>query len=278
MSAVDLLLAHAIAEEGYLEKETNSQLDNKTANAGNKNWTKYARDLDALGVYNGKKNGYAWCDQFVDWNFIALFGLAEGLKATFQTMGGYGAGCTNSAQYYRNVSRFYKTGPQRGDQIFFTNDGGKTMVHTGLVTKVSGGRVYTIEGNTSSAAGVVANGGCVRQKSYLLTYERIGGYGRPDYAYLDRCIAEKNKKEETDLPNIEDLTTQQCEALWAKITEPLRDNDVNEYSKPAREWCIENGVIAGTGGDTPNYQWAAPLTREQFCTMLYRFAKLIGKA
>lgn len=45
--------------------------------------------------------------------------------------------------------------------------------------KVENGRVYTIEGNTSSAAGVVENGGCVRNKSYALSYEKIGGYGRP---------------------------------------------------------------------------------------------------
>ena len=47
---------------GYLEKKTNAKLDDKTANAGNKNYTKYARDLDALGFYNGRKNGFAWCD------------------------------------------------------------------------------------------------------------------------------------------------------------------------------------------------------------------------
>ena len=40
------------------------------------------------------------------------------------------------------------------------------MYHTGIVEKVSGGRVYTIEGNTSSQPGVVPNGGCVRDKNY----------------------------------------------------------------------------------------------------------------
>lgn len=58
------------------------------------------------------------------------------------------------------------------------------MYHTGLVVKVSGGRVYTIEGNTSSAAGVVPNGGCVRDKSYPLGASYIGGYGRPDYSLV----------------------------------------------------------------------------------------------
>ena len=71
MDARQRLLATAIAEVGYLEKKTNKNLDSKTANAGYNNYTKYARDLDAIsGFYNGKKQGYAWCDMFVDWCFV----------------------------------------------------------------------------------------------------------------------------------------------------------------------------------------------------------------
>ena len=57
----------ALAEVGYKEKASNSQLDNPTANAGSNNYTKYARDLRDAGYYNGNKNGFAWCDVFVDW-------------------------------------------------------------------------------------------------------------------------------------------------------------------------------------------------------------------
>ena len=85
MRPVERLLATARAEIGYIEKDTNAQLDDKTANAGDGNWNKYARDLDALGVvYNGKKNGYAWCDIFTDWCFIQTFGLELGLKLLCQ--------------------------------------------------------------------------------------------------------------------------------------------------------------------------------------------------
>ena len=42
-------------------------------------------------------------------------------------------------------------------------------------------RVYTIKGNTSSASGVMANGGAVAMKSYPLNYAKIVGYGRPKY-------------------------------------------------------------------------------------------------
>ena len=49
------ILQVALNEVGYLEKASMSQLDDKTANAGNANITKYARDLDAIGFFNGRK-------------------------------------------------------------------------------------------------------------------------------------------------------------------------------------------------------------------------------
>ena len=75
MTPVEKVLSTARAELGYLEKASKAQLDSKTANAGDKNWTKYARDLDALGVYDGPKNGYAWCAVFVFWCLVQTFGL-----------------------------------------------------------------------------------------------------------------------------------------------------------------------------------------------------------
>ena len=75
MTAVEKLLSIAIEEIGYLEKRTNKSLDDKFANAGFNNYTKYARDLDKMGVYSTPKNGYAWCDMFCDWCFITAFGL-----------------------------------------------------------------------------------------------------------------------------------------------------------------------------------------------------------
>ena len=55
------------------------------------------------------------------------------------------------------------------------------MAHTGLVYDVDNTYVYTVEGNTSGASGVVANGGGVCCKKYKLNYTRIYGYGRPAY-------------------------------------------------------------------------------------------------
>lgn len=177
------VIAVAMEEVGYLEKETNSQLDSDTANAGDANYTKFARDLDNLGFYNGRKNGYAWCDVFVDWCFVTAYGMAAALALTFQptkAANNCGAGCKYSRQYYQNNGRLFDT-PQPGDQIFFYSSDKTTISHTGLVYAVDKTYVYTVEGNTSSASGVVANGGAVNKKKYRLNYDRLAGYGRPAY-------------------------------------------------------------------------------------------------
>lgn len=176
------VIAIAKAEIGYLEKKSDSQLDDKTANAGSGNFTKYARDLDALGFYNGKKQGVAWCDVFNDWCFYKAYGFENMQKMTFQTKGksNSGAGCKYSRNYYKSKGRLFDK-PLPGDQIFFYDSALDGIAHTGLVVKVDKTYVYTVEGNTSSASGVVANGGCVRDKKYKLNFNRIAGYGRPDY-------------------------------------------------------------------------------------------------
>ena len=166
---VSKLLEIARAELGYKEKETNSQLDDKTANAGDGNWTKYARDLHSAGYYQATKNGYAWCDMFVDWCFWKLGGSKEKGEWLECQTGLYGAGCEWSSDCYRRAGRFDKN-PRPGDQIFF----GKTDAeeHTGIVEKIEDGKVHTIEGNASNMC---------KRCTYSLTSSRIVGYGHPRF-------------------------------------------------------------------------------------------------
>ena len=172
----------ALAQVGYLEKKSNSNLDSMTGNAGSNNYNKFARDLDKLGYfYNGPKNGYAWCDVFVDWCFVQAYGVDNALSLLRQPKKSYGAGCYYSAKYYKDKSQFHTSNPKPGDQIFFWNSSKNDVAHTGLVYEVDTTYVYTIEGNTSGASGVVANGGGVCCKKYKLNYARIYGYGRPKY-------------------------------------------------------------------------------------------------
>lgn len=172
----------AEAEVGYLEKKSNYRLDEKTANAGNNNFTKYGRDLyewtkkeagDTYGV------DYQWCDQFVDWCFVKAYGI----KAARELLGGWSAYTPTSAQYYKNMGRWSNT-PQYGSQIFFHN--AERICHTGLVYKVTDTMVYTIEGNTSDGVTVIPNGGSVCKKSYARSNSRISGYGMPKYNWDDK--------------------------------------------------------------------------------------------
>lgn len=174
-NTVDKVLVIALAEVGYLEKKSNSQLDSKTANAGTNNYTKYGRDMHAL--YPSVMDfPAAWCDCFVDWCFYKAYGITNA-KALLG--GDFNDYTVASAQLYKNKNAWYTSNPKKGDQIFFKNS--TRINHTGLVYDVDSRYVYTIEGNTSGGSEVVANGGAVCKKKYLLTNSKIAGYGRPKY-------------------------------------------------------------------------------------------------
>jgi hypothetical protein len=171
--AIDKVITIAEAEVGYCEKSSNKNLYDKTANAGTANYTKYGYEMHKLYPYTMDYPA-PWCDAVFDWWLVQAFGteLAETLLHGFDDY------TVNSAHKYK-LNGEWHTSPKKGDQIFFKNS--KGICHTGLVVDVYGGRVYCVEGNTSSAAGVVANGGCVARKSYAIGYAKIAGYGRPNY-------------------------------------------------------------------------------------------------
>lgn len=89
------------------------------------------------------------------------------------------AACNEAAAYYQKANKWFNT-PEIGDQVFFKS-AKYNYAHTGLVIDIKDNKVITIEGNTSSKAGVVENGGAVEQKEYPLNYNNFKGFGRPDY-------------------------------------------------------------------------------------------------
>ena len=113
------------------------------------------------------KQGFAWCDMFVDWCFLQLCGSRVKAEEMICQTGVYGAGCEFSAKYYKQQGRFYTSDPKPGDQIFFNN-----YSHTGIVEKIVGGLITTIEGNTSDQ---------VARRTYSVGSSSIDGYGRPKY-------------------------------------------------------------------------------------------------
>ena len=295
-AAVERLLATAAAEVGYHEKASNKDLDSKTGNSGSANYTKYARDLDAIGnIYNGRKQGYDWCDVFVDTMFIMTFGVTLAMKLLCQEYSGCGAGCKYSMGYYQAQGQFHTSGPQPGDQIFFGS--GNTVSHTGIVEKVQGSKVYTIEGNTGSGSVQVAR--CV----YPLTYGTIKGYGRPDWSLVDSItligwtgyVANTGDEglncrtypvagnvlkafpEGTALYIIQELNgwgltlnegwvslDYVSKTAPAPAPEPKPEDGAADYAKPFCAKAVAKSVFQGDG--TGDYHW----TRQDLCVVLDR--------
>lgn len=181
----------AIAKKyiGYLEKNSNAYLDDFKKNAGNKNYTRFAREFQKITGLN--LQAQPWCDMFVDTVFVEAFGVKNAKKL----LGGFSAYTPTSAQYFKNMKRWHTSNPKIGDVIFFKNS--ERINHTGIVVDVSNTKVYTIEGNTSSRSEVVANGGGVYQKEYYLNNSKIAGYGRPNYdQYIPTKTITKNSSKE----------------------------------------------------------------------------------
>ena len=167
---ISKVISTAEGEVGYLEKKSNKNLDSKTGNAGSNNFTKYWRDL----APSFQKQ--PWCDTFVSWCFLKTYGRDAAQKLL---CGGFNNYYTpTSAELFKKNKQWF-TSPKAGDQIFFKNS--KRICHTGLVYGVDKLYVYTIEGNTSGASGVIPNGGGVCKKKYRLNDPAIAGYGRPAY-------------------------------------------------------------------------------------------------
>ena len=170
--AIKAVIRLAEAEVGYHEKASNANLDDPTGNSGGNNWTKYARDLDAIpDYYNGQKNGYAWCDIFVDWCFFKCFGEEKGREMLYQPKQSAGAGCLYSAGYYKQANAFHRSNPRLGDQIFFSYSAGEYS-HTGIIVDVNGNTITTVEGNTSDSVG---------RRTYETSNRSIAGYGTPNW-------------------------------------------------------------------------------------------------
>ena len=231
------VIAVAAAEIGYKEKASNSQLDDKTANAGNKNYTKYARDFDQKYPqwYNGKKNGFAWCDMFVDWCFLTAFGYAKALKLLCQPEKSCGAGCTFSAGYYKQKGQFYTSDPKPGDQIFFGTSISDCS-HTGIVEKVDGSKVYTIEGNTSDQ---------VARRSYALTSSKIVGYGRPKYDAETTTTPAPAK-------TVEELAKEVLDGKWGNGEDRKKALTAAGYDYTAVQNKV-NELVAGGNASDPGY-------------------------
>ena len=242
MTAIDRLLKTANDEIGYLEKKSNAYLDNKTANAGENNYTKYWRDLKP------EWQGEPWCDAFVSWCFLKTFGADMAQKLLCGGL--YSYYTPASANYFKAHKQWYTT-PRSGDVVYFQVGG--NIGHTGIVEDYKNGYVITIEGNTSGASGVIQNGGGVCRKTYKYGSSYISGYGRPNYGMV-----------------VEDLNEEQTRKIVREEIEAALKGYNTEPSKWAKEIIAEAVEKGITDGSRPK----GYLTREEGAAMALKATKV----
>ncbi len=186
---INKIIAVAKNEIGYLEKASNSNLYDKTANAGGNNYTKYWAEIQPS--YQGEP----WCACFVTWVLVQVFGKDGAKKLLKHYPYVY---CPTMAELFKLYAN-----PERGDIVIFKRNG--TFTHTGLVTYIDGDYFETVEGNTSGASGIIANGGGVCEKRYYNSSLPGTKFIRPNYEsfavpdkpvhyaqeFLDRLVAAK---------------------------------------------------------------------------------------
>lgn len=270
MRSIEKVIELAKSEVGYLEKASAYDLDSKIGNAGTANYTKYARDVDAIpDLLNGRKQGYAWCTIFFLWLLAQVFGAENVRRLCYLPEKSLAAGCKFAVEYYKAAGAFGKV-PTVGAQIFFA-DGNGVPSHTGIVTGFDSTYVYTIEGNTSGASGVVANGGCVAAKSYRRDYSRIYGYGMPCYA---KFVKEEDEMTRTEL---EELLAQRETELTRKLEEQLGEFVRERITAALRgretvpsRWAEEELQKAMEAGITDGTRPGGYATREEVAAMVFR--------
>lgn len=148
--AIKKVIDIAKGELGYLEKRSNYNLDDKTANAGQNNYTKYWADIKP------SYQGQPWCAAYVTWILVQAFGVDMATKLLKHYPFVY---CPTLGSLFKLNSN-----PKVGDIVLFYRNG--TFAHTGIVTGVNGDYFTTNEGNTSGGSTIIANGGGVCQKGY----------------------------------------------------------------------------------------------------------------
>lgn len=254
---VELALSEAKRWLGYLEKRSDAQLEDFRANAGNNNYTIFAKWYREQGY--GNFQAQPWCAMFVSFVFGQVFANSEEVMKHFHY-------CPTGVQNFKRIGRYYMHSPQAGDVIFFCDNAG-TPCHVGIVRAVDKNYVYTYEGNTSSAAGVVANGGSVAAKQYRKDYAKIHGYGRPNY---ERGIS---------MAMVEDMANR-ISALEGRLDKAENrmiynyvDENMPDWAHEAVNWAVGHGVLKGTGTDENGTVMLGLDDRDlKWCVMLYRAA------
>lgn len=221
--------------------------------------------------YTGRGIPYGsyWCAMFV--TVIArLCGVPTSEIPNYE-------GCITGKRLFQSLGRWKaRSGytPKTGDVVIFDWDpaNGNGEDHTGIVVSVSGGRVYTIEGNAGN------NGICMR-RDYSLTNSTIVGYGTPIFEteVEDMTKAETQALIDAAVKPVQVKLTaaeqklQVCGAELAALKNTYTTiDDVPKWYKEAVEYYMKNGILQGKGTVGNKVLLAMTESECRMLTLLYR--------
>lgn len=207
MNEREAIVAKAVSQIGYKEKGNNDTI---------------------YGAWYGM-NYQPWCMMFISW-CAAQCGISTGTIPKLA----YVPYCVD---FYQKQGRYKSKGtykPQPGDLIIYGSNS-----HIGIVEKVQGNTVFTIEGNTS-ANGNSSNGDGVYRRSRALSDSWIKGYCLPDY----------KEEEEVEIKTIQvkDLSNGEMIPVQAVNVEG------NNYVKLRDMEKLVEGVQIGWDGKNPTIE------------------------
>ena len=144
--------------------------------------------------------------------------------------------------------------------------------------KTGGGTMYGVISNTNSLSIEMCD--TIRNGVYQASEATLA-----NAAALGRTLMEKYGIPIENVYRHFDVTGKHCPSYlvsarkWAEFKKRLEvkimDNTPSGAHKEGVEWAIANGIL--TGNSDGDLMLSQPVTRQQMCTMLYRFWKLIGR-
>lgn len=144
--------------------------------------------------------------------------------------------------------------------------------------KTGGGTMYGVITNTNSLSIEMCD--TIRNGVYQASEATLA-----NAAALGRALMEKYGIPIENVYRHFDVTGKHCPSYlvsaqkWAEFKKRLEveimDNTPSPAHKEGVEWAIANGIL--TGNSEGDLMLSQPVTRQQMCTMLYRFWKLIER-
>lgn len=177
-----------------------------------------------------------------------------------------------SAHYFVDDAFVYLSVPE--NRIAYAVGGSKYA----NASKTGGGTMYGVITNTNSISiemcDTIWNGVYQASEATLANAAALG-----------RALMEKYGIPIENVYRHFDVTGKHCPSYlvnaqkWAEFKKRLEvkimDNTPSPAHKEGVEWAIANGIL--TGNSEEDLMLSQPVTRQQMCTMLYRFWKLMGR-